>query len=167
MLPISARDSATDPEAAELPIPEVRPPTLMSEPPVPPINDPHPLILLPEAEATLTALAIPPVYKPAERLASPPELTHDAPPTNVTVTALRDGDEPDVTLKNRLSPADDTLTLIKLRSRVRLLDFVTRLVWGRWSCHGVTVVSRRCGESGGGGGCCVWLLWRGWPCRGA
>ena len=66
----------------------------------------------------------------------------------MTVTLLLNGDEPDATLKNRLSPADDTLTLIKHRSRVRLLDFVTRSVWGRWSCRGGTMVSRCCGESG-------------------
>ena len=87
-----------------------------------------------------------------ERLASPPELTHDAPPTDVTVTSFRNDDEPDGTLKNPLSPADDNLTLIKNRSRVRLVDCVTRSVWGRWSCHGGTVVSRCCGEIGGVGG---------------
>ena len=51
MLPLSARDSATDPESAELLIPEVQPSTLMSNPPLPPINDPDPLEVLSEAEA--------------------------------------------------------------------------------------------------------------------
>ena len=59
VLPLSALDSATDLESVERQIPEVRPPTLMSDPPLPPINDPYPLIVLSEAEAKRTAPAIP------------------------------------------------------------------------------------------------------------
>ena len=47
------------------------------------MNDPDPLIVLPEAEAKRTAPVIPPAYYPAERLASPPELNHDAPPCDI------------------------------------------------------------------------------------
>ena len=51
MLPLSVLDRATDPESAELLIPdEIRTPSPMFDPPLPPINDPDLLISLPEPE---------------------------------------------------------------------------------------------------------------------
>ena len=63
MLVLSVLDSATGLESAELlRHDDIRTPSPMSDPSLPPINDPAPLIAIPEPETKLTAPSISPIY---------------------------------------------------------------------------------------------------------
>ena len=60
MLPVSALDIVTEPESAELLIPdEIRTPPPASDSPLPSINDLDPLIVLPKPEAKPNTPSIP------------------------------------------------------------------------------------------------------------
>ena len=118
---LTARDSATDPESVERLKPDERityPP--MSDPPLPPINNTDPCIVLSELEVKLSALLLLPADELADRVSSPPFLTNNPPPTIVAAPSLLSEDDPDTKLNNPPSTSDDKSTLIKIDPPVPL-----------------------------------------------
>ena len=121
MLALSALDSATDPESAELQLSDdIRVPSPMSDPPLPPINNTDPCIVLSELEVKLSALLLLPADELADRVSSPPFLINNPPPTIVAAPSLLSEDDPDTKLNNPPSPSDDKPTLIKIDPPVPL-----------------------------------------------
>ena len=121
MLSVSAPDIAIDLESVELRIPDKilsHPP--MSDPPLPPINNTDPCIVLSELEVKLSALLLLPADELADRVSSPPFLINNPPPTIVAAPSLLSEDDPDTKLNNPPSPSDDKPTLIKIDPPVPL-----------------------------------------------
>ena len=84
----------------------------ISDPSLPSSNDIYPLKALPELEAKLTDLQLPPADEPAYMVVSPPIVTNDQPPTIVTAPSLINDDDPDVKVNNQPSLYNDTPTLV-------------------------------------------------------